>query len=438
MIKKPRGTLDILPEETEKWQYIEQTIRSMSKLYGYGEIRLPTFEATELFARGIGGTTDVVQKEMYTFTIKKDKEQDKDKDKDKNNEEQSLTLRPEGTANTMRSVIENSMYGGVLPLKLYYIMTCFRYEKPQAGRSREYYTFGIEQIGSASPAADWEVISFADALLKKLGITDAELHINSIGCAAGGCRPNYHRILKDYLKNSYDDLCDTCKSRFERNPTRVLDCKSNICKNIVASAPKSKDYLCAECAEHFERVQNYLKASEIDYSVNPLIVRGLDYYTKTVFEFISNNIGAQGTIAGGGRYDGLSELIGGPKLPGIGFGMGLTRLIMAVENAGGYFPEREKPLIYIASLADDKDKAREEALSLAVKLRGDNIYAETDIMERSLKSQMKYADKIGAEYAYVIGGSEVEKRRAVLKNMRTSEQIECGFDELTEILKAKN
>jgi len=418
MIQKPRGTLDILPSDSIKWQYIEETIRNICKSYGFSETRVPTFEATELFQRGVGDTTDVVQKEMYTFTIP----QDKDK--------KSLTLRPEGTANVMRSVIENSLYGDALPLKLYYIMTCFRYETPQAGRSREYYTFGIEQIGAVSPVADGEVISLADALLKKLGIRDVALHINSIGCMKDGCRPEYHRILKEYLANSYDNLCASCKSRFERNPTRILDCKSETCKTVVENAPKHKDYLCGECRDHFEKVQSYLKVQGLDFTVNPLIVRGLDYYAKTVFEFISDKIGAQGTIAGGGRYDGLSELIGGPGLPGIGFGMGLTRLIMEIENSGGYFPEREKPLIYIAALSDDK--AKETAVALVRKLRDENIYAETDNMERSLKSQMKYADKKGAEFVCIIGGNEVAEKKAILKNMRTSEQSEVGFDELIE------
>ena len=414
MIQKPRGTIDILPSDSTKWQYIEETIRNICKSYGYGEIRVPTFESTELFQRGVGDTTDVVQKEMYTFTVP----QDKDK--------KSLTLRPEGTANTMRSIIENSLYGDALPLKVYYIMTCFRYESPQTGRSREYYTFGIEQIGSTSPIVDGEVISLADALFKKLGIRDVTLNINSIGCPKDDCRPNYHRILKEYLADKYNDLCDTCKSRFERNPARTLDCKSDICKNIVAGAPKSKDYLCDECSDHFEKLKIYLKAAGIGFTINPLIVRGLDYYTKTVFEFISNDIGSLGTIVGGGRYDGLSELIGGPKLPGIGFGMGMGRLIMAAENGGKVFPERAKPEIYIASFAD----TREAAAALVRKLRDNNIYAETDNMERSLKAQMKYADKIGAEYVYVIGGNEVAERTAVLKNMRTAEREEVGFDGL--------
>jgi len=418
MIRKPRGTLDILPAESGKWQYIEQAIRDICKLYGFGEMRVPTFEYTELFARGVGDTTDIVQKEMYTFTDREDR---------------SFTLRPEGTAGVMRSVIENSLHSDALPLKLYYLMSCFRYEKPQAGRSREFYQFGIEHIGSTSPIVDGEVISLADALFKKLGIEDISLNINSIGCMGEDCRPNYHKILKAYLADSHDKLCDTCKSRFERNPMRILDCKSDTCKNIVAAAPKSKDYLCGDCQDHFEKLQTYLKATGINFAVNPLIVRGFDYYTKTVFEFISDKIGAQGTILGGGRYDGLSELINGPKLPGIGFGMGLTRLIMEIENSGGKFPESEKPLIYIASLADDK--ARLAAVNLSRQLRDSNIYAEMDSMERSLKSQMKYADKIGAEYVYIIGGDEVTKGSAMLKNMRTSEQSECEFGELVEKLK---
>jgi len=277
------------------------------------------------------------------------------------------------------------------------------------------------------------VISLADSLLKKFGIKDVALNINSIGCMKDDCRPKYHKILKEYLTGSYDDLCETCKSRFERNPTRILDCKSDICRNIVANAPKHKDYICEECKDHFEKLQIYLKTLGINFNVNPLIVRGLDYYTKTVFEFISANIGAQGTIFGGGRYDGLSELIGGPKLPGIGFGMGMGRLIMELENIGGYFPKQEKPLIYIAALSDDK--AKETAVYLVRKLRDNDIYAETDNMERSLKAQMKYADKTGAGFVYIIGDKEVAERKAVLKNMRTSEQSEIGFDELLENLK---
>ena len=421
MIQKPRGTIDILPADSAKWQYIEQTIKDVCKAYGYLEIRVPTFEATELFARGVGDTTDVVQKEMYTFTPA----QDKDK--------KSLTLRPEGTANVMRSVIENSLYGEALPLKLYYIMTCFRYETPQSGRSREYYTFGVEQIGAMSPIVDAEVMSLAGALLKKLGIKGVALHINSIGCMEPGCRPNYHRILKEYLGSSYGSLCETCKSRFERNPARVLDCKSEICKNIVADAPKSKDYLCGECGAHFENTQSYLKALGMDFVINPLIVRGLDYYTKTVFEFISGDIGALGTIAGGGRYDGLSELIGGPKLPGIGFGLGMGRLMAAFEGSGGQFPEKDKPKIFIASLPGDE--ARQTAATLVCSLREDGIYAETDNMDRSLKSQMKYADKIGAQYVYVIGEREIAEKKATLKNMRTSEQVDVGFGDLAQKLK---
>ena len=421
MIQKPKGTVDILPGDSVKWQYVEDVIRNICRLYGFKEIRLPSFEATELFSRGVGDTTDVVQKEMYTFTVP----QDKDK--------KSLTLRPEGTANTIRSIIENSLYGNALPLKLYYIMTCFRYEAPQTGRSREYWTFGIEQVGSPSSVVDGEVISLADALIKKLGITDVTLNINSIGCMNDDCRPKYHRILKEYLSDRYDDLCDTCKSRFDRNPTRILDCKSDICKHIVENAPKSKDCLCPDCQEHFDKLQNYLKTMGIDYVINPLIVRGLDYYTKTVFEFISDKIGAQGTIIGGGRYDGLSEMLDGPKLPGIGFGLGMGRLIMAAENCGGFFPEEKKPLIYIAALPDNK--VRETAVYLVRKLRENNIYAETDNMERSLKSQMKYADKIGSEFVYVLGDKEISEQKAILKNMRTSEQSEVGFDELADRLK---
>ena len=427
MIQKPRGTMDILPKDVKNWQYTEKIIRSICEIYGFKEMRLPTFEATELFVRGMGDTTDVVQKEMYTFTDR---------------ENRSFTLRPEGTANIMRSVIENSLYGDALPLKLYYIMNCFRYEKPQTGRSREYSTFGIEVIGSASAAIDGEVISLADTLFKKLGISDENysLNINSIGCPE--CRPNYHKILIEYLKDNYDSLCDTCKTRFEKNPLRILDCKSDICKKVAEDAPKSKDYLCDDCESHFNKLMDYLKAMGIDFVVNPFIVRGLDYYTKTVFEFISDKIGAQSTICGGGRYDGLSEQIGGSaNLCGIGFGIGMERLIMAAQADGAYFPEAVVPDIYIAPITDSTDslKIKETAAGIVKALRDNGIIAETDVMDRSLKSQMKYADKIGARYTYVIGEREIAERKAVLKNMREKEQTECAFEDLSVFLgKNKN
>lgn len=315
MIQKPRGTIDILPDESPIWRFIEETARSVAARYGYGEIRFPTFESTELFNRGVGDSTDVVQKEMYTFSDR---------------EERSLTLRPEGTACVARSVIENSLYAETMPLRLYYLTSCFRYEKPQAGRSREFYQFGAELFGAASAAADIEIISLAGAVIREIGITDVLLHINSIGCLK--CRPGYHAALKEYFNNNIEKLCDTCRGRLESNPLRILDCKNRECGIIAEDAPRTIDFLCGECGDHFDVLKKSLTGIGINYTINTKIVRGLDYYSRTVFEFISNDIGAQSTICGGGRYDGLIEAVGGPPTAGIGFAMGITRLIMALKN----------------------------------------------------------------------------------------------------------
>lgn len=418
MIQKAKGTLDILPEQAGTWQYIENTIRNLCSIYGFSETRVPTFESTELFSRGVGDTTDIVQKEMYTFTDR---------------ESRSFTLRPEGTAGIMRSVIENSLYSETLPLKLYYIMNCFRYEQPQAGRSREFWQFGIEHMGSVSAVTDSEVISLADRLFTILGVgDDIGLNINSIGCPV--CRPEYNKKLKEYLTEKYDDLCDTCKIRFEKNPMRTLDCKSKICKSIVAEAPKSKDHLCPDCEDHFKSLQNYLGSAGIKYEINPLIVRGFDYYTKTVFEFVSNSIGAQGTVCGGGRYDGLCEMIGGPKLPGIGFGLGLTRLIACIEAKKAYVPEKRTPKVYIAALPSADDSIQRESFRIVTELRQEGVYAVTDNMNRSFKSQMKYADKINAKYTCILGESELSSGNVQIKNMKTSEQFPLPIDSLITFL----
>ncbi len=410
MIQKPRGTIDIMPEEMPYWYKIEQTAREVSALYGFSELRFPTFENTELFARGVGDTTDVVQKEMYTFTDR---------------EGRSLTLRPEGTAGVARAIIENGRCSDAMPLKLFYIINCFRYEKPQAGRSREFFQYGAELFGSDSAAADATMIALAKSVIEGIGITGAKLHINSIGCPS--CRPEYHAKLREFFASNEDKLCPTCRERLKTNPLRILDCKNEACKRLTEGAPKTIDCLCEPCAGHFESLKGLLAASGIGYTVDTTIVRGLDYYTHTVFEFISDKIGAQSTICGGGRYDGLIKQLGGPALPGIGFAMGITRLILAMKASGVELESGIKPRLYIAPMGE---AAQIAALSITSELRGAGINAECDIVGRSLKAQMKYADKIGAQYTLIIGDAELESRRAILKNMETGEQSEIGVRDI--------
>lgn len=413
-IQKPRGTMDIFPNDALVWQKIESKATEVATRFGFGEIRTPTFEDLSLFKRGVGEVTDVVQKEMYVFQDKEDR---------------TFALRPEGTASVVRAIIENGKASDVMPLRYFYLINCFRYEKPQAGRSREFFQFGTEMFGTKDASADATVIALANTLFKELEIKDVELHINSIGCPE--CRPKYREALVNYFKSHEDKLCDTCRERLKTNPLRVLDCKSPICSEIAKNAPNTIDYLCPECDEHFDDLKSYLNAQGIEYKVDTRIVRGLDYYTKTVFEFICNKIGAQSTICGGGRYDGLMEQLGGPSLPGIGFGMGLTRLILAMEASGASQIEAPKPLVYIAPMGKD---ARIKALSLVSQLRGKGVYAECDISARSLKAQMKYADKIGAHYTLIIGDSELECGKAQLKNMTNSTQKEIEIDSLIKEL----
>jgi len=418
MIQKPRGTMDILPEEIPYFRFIEDTARKNAEKYGFKEIRFPTFEFTELFQRGVGNSTDVVQKEMYTFA-----------DRD---EERTLTLRPEGTASTVRAIIENGRTSDPMPLKLYYLISCFRHEKPQAGRSREFYQFGIEMFGAGNAAADISIIALGNSFIKDLGIKGAKLHINSIGCP--NCRPNYHKALKEYFASNSDDLCDTCKGRLETNPMRILDCKSPICSKIAEAAPKSIEYLCDECAEHFEILKKGLTDLGIEYELNTKLVRGLDYYTRTVFEFVSDIIGAQSAIGGGGRYDGLMQEVGGPQMPGIGFAMGITRLKMAMEASGVEVADTHRPAIYIAPMGQ---AAQTKAMLITEALRADGIYAEYDIVGRSLKAQMKYADKKNARYTLIIGDSELESGKAQLKDMENSSQSKVdinNIEALKEIL----
>ncbi len=413
MIQKMRGTLDILPNEIPKFKFIEDTARKIASSYGYKEIRMPTFEATELFKRGVGETTDVVQKEMYTFS---------------DNDGRSITLRPEGTAQVVRAIIEHGMCGDAMPLKLFYLINCFRYEAPQAGRSREFFQFGTEMFGTADASADATVIALASDLLRDLGLKGIKLHINSIGCP--NCRPQYRDALQSYFASHTEELCDTCKGRLNTNPLRILDCKSPICGAIAADAPKTTDYLCPECEEHQRKLISYLDAMGIDYAVDPKLVRGLDYYTKTVFEFICEGIGAQSTVCGGGRYDNLVKQIGGPALPATGFAMGITRLVLAMEQCGVEVAGEASPMLYIAPLGDS---ARITAIKKTKELLDRGVKTECDIVGRSLKAQMKYADKIDANYTLIIGDSEIESGKAILKNMKTSEQREIEFAD-TDIL----
>jgi len=405
--KAIKGTKDVLPKEVHKNQYIEATGLDFAEKYGFKEIRTPVFEHTELFQRGVGDTTDVVQKEMYSFDDKGGR---------------NITLRPEGTAGAARSFLESGLCNEALPQKVYYLTSCYRYEKPQAGRLREFHQFGVECFGTASPLADAEIISLAKSVFDNLGVEDISLEINSIGCPS--CRAEFHKALKAYFSTRKDELCDTCKDRLDRNPMRILDCKSPVCSEIAKDTPVVLDYLCDECKEHFKQVQKYLKAENIDFTINPKIVRGLDYYTKTVFEFISNSIGAQGTVCGGGRYDGLIEELGGARTPSLGFGMGLERLMLLMETQGCDFPESSKPDLFIVALGD---KATLKAVELAKDMRAEGFSCLYDLNKRSLRAQMKYADKLDAKFTIVLGDNEVEEGIAKLKNMATGEETEIAL-----------
>ena len=412
MINIPKGTKDMLPAEAYKWHYVEDIARQTAHSFGFKEIRTPTFEHTELFLRGVGETTDIVNKEMYTFN-------------DKGN--RSMTLRPEGTAGVARSYIENGLVQGGLPLKMYYIASIFRYEKPQNGRLREHHQFGVEMYGSDLPKADVEVISLAYAFLTNVGLKDLALNINSIGCKE--CRAKYNQALKEYIGANLDGMCATCKSRFDKNPLRILDCKEERCKTITANAPKILDYLCDDCKEHFEGVQKGLTALGINFTVNPGIVRGLDYYTRTVFEFVSTDIGAQGTVCGGGRYNHLVEEVGGKPTPAAGFGLGLERLLLVLENTNNLKAEDKGIDVYVAPLGE---KAGDESGVICQHLRKAGLSAETDLMGRSLKAQMKYADKINAHFVAIIGDDELDQGIATVKNMKEGESRQVSLDDLKQ------
>lgn len=406
--KAPKGTEDLLPQDSYKWQYLEKNFKEICDNFGYKEIRVPTFEHTELFERGVGDTTDVVEKQMYTFNDKGGR---------------SVTLRPEGTASVARSYLQNNLYAGVLPLKMWYNVPCFRYENKQKGRLREFHQFGIEAFGSKGPSIDAEVVTLAYTFLTKVGLRDLSVNINSIGCPE--CRKKYSEALRDFLRPKYDELCETCKGRFERNPLRILDCKSEICQELGKDAPRLLDYICDDCREHFESFKKALSNMGIEYKVDSGIVRGLDYYTKTVFEIISGPF----TVCGGGRYDGLVEEFGGDPTPAIGFGLGIERLLIRLAETGVEIPDDQKPDIYIAPLGEN---AQDKAQVVAYTLRMAGIKAETDLIGRGLKPQMKYSDKIGAKYTLVLGDSEIETGNVRLKNMETGEQTEWNLDKLCE------
>ncbi|MCI8336729.1 MAG: histidine--tRNA ligase [Peptococcaceae bacterium] len=414
-IVRPRGTNDFLPKDTVKWHYLETVLRKLCEEFGYGEIRTPLFEDTNLFQRGVGDTTDIVQKEMYTFTDQGDR---------------SLTLRPEGTASVVRAYVEDKLYGEAQPVKVYYMGPMFRYERPQAGRYRQFHQFGVECFGSNHPAADGEIIALAWEFYRRLGLKGLEVSINSVGCPK--CRPKYRQLLQDYFRPHLDKMCKSCQERFEKNPLRILDCKNPECKELAKDAPNSTDCLCEECQEHFQSVCAYLTAADIPYKIDHRLVRGLDYYTKTAFEILVDTIGAQSAICGGGRYDGLVAQLGGPETPGVGFAAGLERVLVALDQQGVEIPASSHTQVYLASLGSSADL---KAFQLLQELRKTGIIAEKDLLGRSLKAQMKYADKLQADYVLLLGEEELAQNICMVRQMGKSEQAPVDLDNIVLFLK---
>jgi len=410
----PKGTKDVLPQDSYRWQYVESVLKQICNDFNFKEIRTPTFEATEVFARGVGDTTDVVTKEMYTFLDKGGR---------------SITLRPEGTAGVARSFVENGLYAGVLPLKLFYLISCFRYEKPQAGRLREFHQFGVEMLGTTTPNSDAEAIIFGAEIFKRLNIGNITLNLNNIGCKE--CRKAYNEKLKAFLEAKKDSLCETCQERLGKNPMRIFDCKSEVCQSLIKDAPTIFDCVCDDCRDHFNTVTDILDTVGITYKIDKGIVRGLDYYSKTVFEFVSDNIGAQGTVLGGGRYDGLIADLGGNDAPGIGFAMGIERLLLLAE--GAMEVSKDTPDVFLIPIGD---AAKKQVYQLVYSLRGQGISAEYDLNARSVKAQMKYADKIGAKYTVVIGDDEIAQGSYPVKNMSNGETVNVAPDEIVNVVKA--
>ena len=411
-IQAPKGTKDMLPQDAYKWHYVENTFKGTAKNFGMREIRTPIFEHTELFLRGVGDTTDIVQKEMYTFN-------------DKGN--RSITLKPEGTAPIVRAFIENRLFNEAQPTKPYYVIPCFRYENVQKGRLRQFHQCGVEVFGSKEPSMDAEVIAFAMEVLKNLGLKSLSLNINNLGCP--NCRPNYNAALKRFLEENYDNLCPLCKSRFEKNPMRILDCKEKKCKEITKNAPQIIDYMCEECDTHFAKVKEYLDLLGLPYTVDPGIVRGLDYYTKTIFEILNDDF----TVCGGGRYDKLISELGGPEMPSVGFAMGMERLIMTLDQEGVEIPNEDQYDLYIGSRGEEAYKA---GFKLANSLRAQGIKVEINHMGRSVKAEMKYANKIGAKFTSVLGDDELENNIVKLKRMSDGEIFEVSLDNIEEIANA--
>lgn len=418
LTQAPKGTKDLLPQDAYRFQAVEAVEKRIAERAGYREIRTPVFEHTELFLRGVGDTTDIVQKEMYTFTDKGDR---------------SITLKPEGTAGAVRALVEHSLYAGPLPVKMYYVNNpIFRYEAPQSGRLREHHQFGCECFGAAEPSCDAELISIAVDVLKGLGLDNLVVNINSIGCPE--CRKVYHEKLRAFLSERLDKLCETCRGRFEKNPLRILDCKVESCQKQLEGAPSILDCLCDECAAHFEGLKANLDALGIPYSVDPRIVRGLDYYTRTVFEIARQTENGTQAVCGGGRYDGLVEQIGGPKLPAMGFGMGVERVLMLLEQSGIEIPEPRHYDVYVAALGA---QARIPALKLTTDLRRAGVKTETDHAGRSLKAQFKHADKVGAPYILIVGGDELARGTVRLRNMQTKEETEIPLENAVEYMKER-
>ena len=406
----PKGTKDIMPDQVYKWHYIEKKWKDVCQRYGFKEIRTPIFEHTELFQRGIGDTTDVVQKEMYTFN---------------DHGGRSITLKPEGTSPAVRAFIEHKMYAEVQPIKLYYDIPCFRYEKPQSGRLRQFHQFGVETFGTPNMVADAEIIAIGYDFLTSMGVSDLTLEINSVGCPH--CRAEHRKVLKEFLAPKFDQLCDTCKSRYDKNPMRILDCKSPQDQELVQGAPMMIDFLCDDCKKAFEELQQNLDAIGIPYVINPKIVRGLDYYTKTAFEFVTNSLGAQGTVCGGGRYDNLVQEVGGPPIPGVGFGLGKERLLMLMEANGVEIPKPSACDVFIATMGE---KAKLYGQKLLLTLRRDGYKCQIDDLQRNFKGQFKYADRLGAKLAVVIGDNELENGVATCKDMISGELTEVRFEDL--------
>ena len=413
-VQAPKGTKDMLPQDAYKWHFVENKFKEIAKFYGMREIRTPMFEHTDLFLRGVGDTTDIVQKEMYTFN-------------DKGN--RSITLKPEGTAPVVRAFIENRLFNEAQPTKLYYAIPCFRYENVQKGRLRQFHQFGTEVFGSKEPSMDAEVIAFAMEFLKSLGLKSLSLNINNLGCP--NCRPKYNEALKKFLEENYDDLCGLCQSRFEKNPMRILDCKNKNCGEITKNAPIILDYMCEECDTHFTEVKKYLDALNIPYTVDPGIVRGLDYYTKTIFEILNDDF----TVCGGGRYDRLIEQLGGPEMPAVGFGLGIERLLLTLQNEGIEIPNEGLYDLYIGARGEDGKLA---SFKLANALRTRGIKTEINHMGRSLKAEMKYANKIGAKFTVVLGDDELQTGNAKLKRMSDGEQFEVNLNNIEEIVAILN